>query len=58
VRHPVVALYAQSAHVPKKVRLLVEFLVKWFKRAHAFDLPVQVTPSGRQISNGRAKVTK
>jgi DNA-binding transcriptional LysR family regulator len=58
VRHPVVALYPQSAHVPKKVRLLVEFLAKWFKRGHAFDLPMPLAPSGRQISNGRAKVTK
>jgi DNA-binding transcriptional LysR family regulator len=58
VRHPVVALYAQSAHVPKKVRLLVEFLAKWFKRAHAFDPPTPLTSPGRQISNGKAKVTK
>jgi DNA-binding transcriptional LysR family regulator len=33
VRHPVVALYPRAPHVPKKVRLFVEFLVRWFKRA-------------------------
>ena len=58
VRHPVVALYAQSAHVPKKVRLLVEFLAKWFKRAHVFDLPTPLPHFGRQISNGGTKVPK
>jgi DNA-binding transcriptional LysR family regulator len=33
VRHPVVALYPRAPHVSKKVRLFVEFLVRWFKRA-------------------------
>jgi len=54
----VVALSAQSAHVPKKVRLLVEFLAKWFKRAHVFDLPTPLPHFGRQISNGGTKVPK
>ena len=31
VRRPVTALYARSPHIPQKVRLLVSFLVQWFK---------------------------
>jgi DNA-binding transcriptional LysR family regulator len=36
VRRPVIALYARSPHIPQKVRLLVSFLVQWFKRADRF----------------------
>jgi DNA-binding transcriptional LysR family regulator len=39
IRRPVTALYARSPHIPQKVRLLVSFLVQWFKnertRTHA-----------------------
>jgi DNA-binding transcriptional LysR family regulator len=39
IRRPVTALYARSPHIPQKVRLLVSFLVQWFKnertRSHA-----------------------
>jgi DNA-binding transcriptional LysR family regulator len=31
IRRPVTALYARSPHIPQKVRLLVSFLVQWFK---------------------------
>ena len=31
LRRPVIALYARSPHIPQKVRLLVSFLVQWFK---------------------------
>jgi DNA-binding transcriptional LysR family regulator len=33
VRRPVIALYARSPHIPQKVRLLVSYLVQWFKHA-------------------------
>jgi DNA-binding transcriptional LysR family regulator len=35
VRHPVVALYPRAPHVPKKVRLFVEFLARWFRHRSA-----------------------
>jgi DNA-binding transcriptional LysR family regulator len=35
VRRPVTALYARSPHIPQKVRLLVSFLVQWFKNERA-----------------------
>jgi DNA-binding transcriptional LysR family regulator len=35
LRRPVTALYPRSPHIPQKVRLLVSFLVQWFKRADA-----------------------
>jgi DNA-binding transcriptional LysR family regulator len=35
VRRPVTALYARSPHIPQKVRLLVWFLVQWFKNERA-----------------------
>jgi DNA-binding transcriptional LysR family regulator len=31
IRRPVTALYARSPHIPQKVRLLVSFLIQWFK---------------------------
>jgi DNA-binding transcriptional LysR family regulator len=31
VKRPVTALYARSPHIPQKVRLLVSFLIQWFK---------------------------
>ena len=31
IKRPVTALYARSPHIPQKVRLLVSFLVQWFK---------------------------
>jgi len=31
LRRPVIALYARSPHIPQKVRLLLSFLVQWFK---------------------------
>jgi DNA-binding transcriptional LysR family regulator len=36
VRRPVIALYARSPHIPQKVRLLVSYLVQWFKHADPF----------------------
>jgi DNA-binding transcriptional LysR family regulator len=33
VRRPVIALYPRSPHIPQKVRLLVSFLVQWFRQA-------------------------
>jgi DNA-binding transcriptional LysR family regulator len=35
IKRPVTALYARSPHIPQKVRLLVSFLVQWFKNEHA-----------------------
>jgi DNA-binding transcriptional LysR family regulator len=35
IRRPVTALYARSPHIPQKVRLLVSFLVQWFKNERA-----------------------
>jgi DNA-binding transcriptional LysR family regulator len=35
VRRPVTALFARSPHIPQKVRLLVSFLVQWFKNERA-----------------------
>jgi DNA-binding transcriptional LysR family regulator len=35
VRRPATALYARSPHIPQKVRLLVSFLVQWFKNERA-----------------------
>jgi DNA-binding transcriptional LysR family regulator len=35
IRRPVIALYARSPHIPQKVRLLVSFLVQWFKNKRA-----------------------
>jgi len=36
LKRPVVALYPRSPHIPEKVRMLVSFLVQWFKREDAF----------------------
>jgi len=33
VRRPVIALYPRSPHIPQKVRLLVSYLVHWFRHA-------------------------
>jgi DNA-binding transcriptional LysR family regulator len=35
IKRPVTALYARSPHIPQKVRLLVSFLVQWFKNERA-----------------------
>jgi DNA-binding transcriptional LysR family regulator len=35
VRRPVTALYARSPHIPQRVRLLVSFLIQWFKHQRA-----------------------
>ena len=35
IKRPVTALYARSPHIPQKVRLLVSFLVQWFKNDRA-----------------------
>jgi DNA-binding transcriptional LysR family regulator len=35
IRRPVTALYARSPHIPQKVRLLVSFLIQWFKNERA-----------------------
>jgi DNA-binding transcriptional LysR family regulator len=35
VKRPVTALYARSPHIPQKVRLLVSFLIQWFKQERA-----------------------
>jgi DNA-binding transcriptional LysR family regulator len=35
VKRPVTALYARSPHIPQKVRLLVSFLIQWFKHERA-----------------------
>ncbi|MDB5407928.1 MAG: hypothetical protein JWL84_2840 [Rhodospirillales bacterium] len=37
VGRPVVALYPRSPHIPQKVRLLIDFLVKWFKHESAHE---------------------
>ena len=35
IRRPATALCARSPHIPQKVRLLVSFLVQWFKHERA-----------------------
>jgi len=35
IKRPVTALYARSPHIPQKVRLLVSFLVQWFRNERA-----------------------
>ncbi len=35
IKRSVMALYARSPHIPQKVRLLVSFLARWFKRETA-----------------------
>lgn len=35
IRRPVIALYPRSPHIPQKVRLLVSFLVQWFRHEPA-----------------------
>jgi DNA-binding transcriptional LysR family regulator len=50
VRHPVIVLYVRSHHVPKKVRLFVEFLAKWLKRAQLTDPPGKPSHAVRELA--------
>jgi DNA-binding transcriptional LysR family regulator len=47
VRHPVMALYGRSPHIPQKVRLFVEFLVRWFRGASVGEGSIGQTPPKR-----------